>query len=170
MTFKEYDFYFQTILETEDPEAPYDDEFYLNYTRLNYSRMKRWLKTGVLSAELKEVLHTLDQDLDFVIITEPWCGDAAHIVPFLELMAAETDRITTEYVLRDAEPFMINDYLTGTSKSIPKVVIRDENGKDLAVWGPRPKSCQTVYDFHKENKSDKETLLVRTAPQSRRSC
>jgi hypothetical protein len=161
MTFIEYEYYFRTILETEDPEPPYDDEFYLNYTRLNHSRTKRWLKTAELLPETKDALHSLDRDLDWLIITEPWCGDAAHIVPIIELMAMETDRITTSYELRDSEPFSINNYMTnGTSKSIPKLVIRDDEGKDLFVWGPRPAECQAVYDHHREAKSDRETMLT----------
>ena len=26
------------------------------------------------------------------------------------------------------------------------MVIRDENGKDLAVWGPRPAACQVIFN------------------------
>src|SRR5690606_37230624 len=91
------------------------------------------------------------------VITEPWCGDAAHSVPFIQLAAQLNPLITVEYELRDSEPFRINDYLTGGSKSIPKLIIRDDQGNDLATWGPRPVECQKLFDQLKIDQADFET-------------
>ncbi len=53
----------------------------LIYAKLNWSRMNRWLKVGTLSDEIKETLSKVDTVQHWVVITEPWCGDAAHIAP-----------------------------------------------------------------------------------------
>ncbi|MBX3240893.1 MAG: thioredoxin family protein [Chitinophagaceae bacterium] len=162
MNFKEYQAYFQDILQSPRPAPPYDNPDYLNYTKLNWSRMNRWLKRGILQDNLKTVIEKAGVQ-QWIIITEPWCGDAAHSVPFLEMMARLNRNITVEYELRDSEPFRINEYLTNGSKSIPKLIIRDTEGNDLGTWGPRPAACQVLYNKLATEKADFET--VKTALQ-----
>lgn len=147
MTFQDYSNYFKNIIETpsDRQSAPYDNTDYIDYTKLNWSRMNRWLKTGKLSAQLRDAMRTVNTPQHWIVITEPWCGDAAHSVPFIELAARENPLITVSYELRDSKPFRINNYLTLGSKSIPKLVIQDAQGNDLRNWGPRPKDCQRVY-------------------------
>lgn len=53
--------------------------------------------------------------------------------------------IKIDYQLRDTEPFLIERYLTNGTKSIPKLIIADNNHNDLSVWGPRPADCQALY-------------------------
>jgi hypothetical protein len=145
MNFSAYQQYFQSIIENPAPSVPYDKPAYFDYAKLNWSRMNRWLKVGVLSGEIRETLSKIDTVQHWVVITEPWCGDAAHIVPFFQLITLWNPLIEIDYQLRDSEPFLINDYLTGQSKSIPKLIIRNEQDQDLAVWGPRPAECQLLY-------------------------
>ena len=159
MNFSQYQSHFQDILHNEAPAAPYDNPDYFNYTKLNWSRMNRWLKTGQLSEEIKEIISSIHGKQSWIVITEPWCGDAAHIVPFIEMMAQLNDNITLSYELRDSEPNRIEQYLTnGKSKSIPKLIIQNEKGEDLAVWGPRPAACQIIYDELHAKNVDFETL------------
>ncbi|HKG07153.1 MAG TPA: thioredoxin family protein [Pedobacter sp.] len=158
MNFQEYQQQFVAILTDAAPAAPYDNPAYLDYTKLNWSRMNRWLKQGVLSDELKTVVSSISTPRHWIIITEPWCGDAAHIVPFLHMAAELNPLITVEYQLRDTEPFLINDYLTNGGKAIPKLIIRDEAGLDLANWGPRPAACQILYHRLTAEKADFETV------------
>lgn len=161
MTFSDYQAYFEGILNATLAQAPYDNPDYFNYTKLNWSRMNRWLKMGQIQGAIVDALNSIQTPQKWIIITEPWCGDAAHVVPFIEMIARLNPLIQTEYVLRDTPPLIINDYLTnGKSKSIPKLVMRDENGKDLAVWGPRPAACQVVYDELHRQEVDFETLKI----------
>ena len=147
MTFQEYSSYFKNLIITPfDKQAPpYNNADYINYTKLNWSRTNRWLKTGKLSEELKNAVREINTPQQWIVITEPWCGDAAHSVPFIELASTKNPLITVSYELRDSEPFRINDYLTHGAKSIPKLVIQDIKGNDLGSWGPRPKGCQDLY-------------------------
>lgn len=160
MTFQDYLDYFRSIIDksNEDQTAPYDNPDYIEYTRMNWSRMNRWLKTGRLSEELTGIVKDIREPQTWIVITEPWCGDAAHSVPFFHMLAGLNPLIRVEYELRDSEPFRINQYLTNGSKSIPKVIFRNAAGEDLAVWGPRPAGCQEVYDRLTEEKADFETV------------
>jgi|SRR5690606_5038490 len=160
MDFQTYLAEFGRILDDPTPPAPYDNAAYLDYARLNWSRMNRWLKKGTLSGSLIETIERIQRPQQWIVITEPWCGDAAHSVPFIQLAAQLNPLIAVNYELRDSEPFRINEYLTNGSKSIPKLVIRDSQGADLATWGPRPVECQKLYDQLKAENADFETQKV----------
>lgn len=162
MNFQEYRAYFESILKKAETEqqAPYDNPDYLDYTKLNWSRMNRWFKTGKLSGELVETIKKIKSPQHWIIITEPWCGDAAHNIPFLEMMADHNPLISISYELRDTEPFLIDQYLTNGTKSIPKLIIRDEQGKDMGTWGPRPRDCQKMYVNLINEKADFEKVKV----------
>ena len=62
--------------------------------------------------------------------------------------------------MRDNDNSEIESYLTNGSKSIPKLIIRDNDGKDLFVWGPRPFACQQQFDYGKENGLDLNELKI----------
>lgn len=162
MDFQSYLDIFGRILNNTVPQAPYDNAAYLDYTKLNWSRVNRWLKKGELSAKFVETVKGISQPQQWIVITEPWCGDAAHSVPFIQLAAELNPLISVDYELRDAEPFRINDYLTGGSKSIPKLIIRDNQGADLATWGPRPVECQKLFDRLKVENADFEQQKIAT--------
>lgn len=145
MDFQQYLDLFQDILSNPNAPAPYNNIDYLDYAKLNWTRQQRWLKTGVVDAVLAAFIAGIRKPQQWIIITEPWCGDASHTVPFIHKLTQLNPLINVSYQLRDAEPFLIEQYLTNGGKAIPKLVIRDEEGKDLLVWGPRPEECQVLY-------------------------
>jgi hypothetical protein len=144
MNFDAYHALFKEILDSKNPVAPYDKSDYLNYVKLNLSRSNRWLKTAQILSEIKEKIVSIKEEQNWILITEPWCGDASHSVPFIFLLSELSHKIKLEIQLRDSNS-EIEKYLTNGGKSIPILVIRDKNLKDLAVWGPRPKVCQALY-------------------------
>ena len=122
--------------------------------------MNRWMKTGKLSADLQVAMQKIDTPKRWIIITEPWCGDAAHNIPFLQMAAEANKLITVSYELRDAAPYRIDQYRTNGTKSIPKLILRNADGKDLGSWGPRPAACQLRYNRLKEEQAPFETVKV----------
>lgn len=142
---------FDKILNKEFTEAPYDKEDYFNYVELNEKRQNRWLKKGEIQSELKGIIESIDEEQKWVLITEPWCGDASQSNPFIFLMSELNDKITLEIQLRDAEDSEIDNYLTNGGKSIPKLIARNKNGEDLFTWGARPATAQ---EFVMEMKND----------------
>lgn len=150
MTFEEYLNYFEQIILNPEQYPVYQDENYYNYSKLNWSRTNRWLNKFEPNDELKALISSIQEPQTWIIITEPWCGDAAHSVPQLINMVENNANIKVDIQLRDEEPFVIENYLTNGGKSIPKLIIRDANNNDLAVWGPRPQKLQELYLFWKE--------------------
>lgn len=150
MTFQEYLDYFEQILAAPQDVDPYGDEEYFNYTKLNWSRMNRWLKRFEPNNDIKNLIGSITEPQHWIVITEPWCGDAAHSVPQLYQMVKNNPNIDFEIQLRDTEPFLIEDYLTNGGKSIPKLVIRNDVGHDKVIWGPRPEKLQDMFLESKE--------------------
>ncbi len=146
MTFQDYQDLFDDILDGKVTSPPYDDEHFLEYTKLNKSRQNRWLKKGEINHELQGIVERINKPQHWILITEPWCGDASHSVPFICMLAQLNPNINLEIQLRDADNSEIGNYLTNESKSIPILVVRDANGKDLFRWGPRPEKCQEVFN------------------------
>ncbi|MBO9618250.1 MAG: thioredoxin family protein [Niabella sp.] len=159
MTFQQYQDYFDAILNTSEPQPPYDNESYLQYAKLNGSRSQRWLKQNPLTEATKKIVTAIAQKQQWVVITEPWCGDAAHIVPILYLMSQLNDKIDFKLQLRDTDS-EIEQYLTHGTRSIPILVVRDEKGTDLFHWGPRPAAAKKVYEELKEQQADFEAAKI----------
>ena len=151
MKWDEYLVKFEEVLDGKNVQHPYDDPTYVYYVKLNSSRVNRWLKTGALNIETTDILDKINCHQKWILITEPWCGDAANIAPIIDLMAEYSDKIDFEIELRDGDTHLIDNYLTNGGKSIPILVARDENNKDVFVWGPRPKECQEMVLLNKDS-------------------
>jgi len=117
-----------------------------HYTELNVQRMHRLDKTVKLQPALAAAAAGLQGQYIWLIITEGWCGDAAQLVPVIEAVAqASQGHLTTRYVLRDEHPALIDQYLTGTSRAIPKLVVLDPATRaEITHWGPRPAPAQAL--------------------------
>lgn len=160
MNYQTYLQVFDEILSASNPLPPYDNADYLEYTRLNHTRMKRWTKTLQLDDELVELIKRIKEKQHWIVIVEPWCGDVAPSLPFILRLIEQNPLLSYDLQLRDSEPFLINDYLTNGTKSIPKLVVRNEQGDDLFTWGPRPAAAQQLMDRLKAANVDFETMKI----------
>lgn len=124
----------------------------INYTKLNERRMRRWNKNLKISSTLKKKLLEFKLKVTWLVITESWCGDAAHILPVFNKIAAVNSNINYRVVLRDENPQLINAFLTFGSKAIPKlIVIDDTSGEVLETYGPRPSEASRYVSRFKAN-------------------
>jgi hypothetical protein len=158
ITWEDYLHLFEQILSGESDNEIYNKPDYLEFIKLNQSRMNRWLKTGKIHPEVHQAIHNISAPQTWYLITEPWCGDAAHSVPFIYLMAQENKYIDLRIVLRDDNHEFIDAYLTNGGRSIPKLVSRNENDEDLFVWGPRPKDSAVIHAALKAKNADFDTI------------
>ena len=131
--------------------GPNQSEAYVYYTKLNLQRMNRLNKTITIPTELSELIAQKAQHWTWLIITEPWCGDAAQCVPALEKLALCSPNIQTKYILRDENPEVMDAYLTNGGRSIPKLICLDVQLQEVFTWGPRPDVIQAVMNDLKAN-------------------
>lgn len=159
MTKESYLLHFDNILSSHWNEAPYNDSHFIHYVKMNKSRQDRWMKNADLTPETKHFMQSWDLPTRWIVITEPWCGDAAHVLPFLFKMCELNVHISMEIQLRDGSDSEIEKYLTNGGKAIPILIVRDLQGNDLFHWGPRPKACQEMVDLTKNSGASQEELM-----------
>lgn len=121
-----------------------------NYTKLNDRRMKRWDKTVKISEELQQKIKEYNQKATWLVITESWCGDAAHVVPVLNKIAELNPNINLKIVLRDENLELMDMFLTNGGRAIAKVIMIDDiTGKVLNTYGPRPSEATSYVNRFK---------------------
>lgn len=109
------------------------------YTMLNDRRMKRWDKTVKVSEVAKTNIEAFTKKATWLVITESWCGDAAHIMPVINKVAELNPNIDYKVVLRDDNDDLMNAFLTNGGKSIPKLIMIDNETQEVVnTFGPRP--------------------------------
>ncbi len=144
--------------------GPDQSEDMVAYTRLNLARTVRNEKTVKLLPELLDVLGKLPP-MNWLVITEPWCGDSSQVMPVLGLMADAAPNVRMRIVLRDEHVGLMDRYLTHGGRSIPKLIVFDPQGKELFNWGPRPQTAQDMVwankDLPAERQLPKEELYAK---------
>jgi hypothetical protein len=78
----------------------------------------------------------------FLVIAEDWCGDASSSIPVLARFVQDVPGFELRIVKRDEHPELMDRYLTNGSRSIPIVIVLDEQFQELGHWGPRPSVLQ----------------------------
>ena len=128
-------------------------EAYINYTLLNDRRMKRWDKTLKFSEASLNTLISFPSKVNWLVLTESWCGDASPALPVMHKMCELNPNISLRIILRDEHPELMQRFLTNGAMSIPKLIqLGPGNQRVLGTWGPRStKATQLVDAFKKEN-------------------
>ena len=135
-----------TFLQPEKSTAPKYSDSLMEYTRLNAVRMNRLDKTTEIIPELKDVITQINKPQTWLVLTEGWCGDAAQIIPALHKVASLNENIALGFLLRDDNLELMDMYLTnGKSRSLPKLIVLDDNNNELFNWGPRPVVLQELF-------------------------
>ncbi|CAN5414580.1 thioredoxin family protein [soil metagenome] len=127
-----------------------------NYLLLNFQRAKRIDKLFQIGYDLKIEVSKVYQPVNWIVISEFWCGDAAQNLGILEKAASfSAGKIQLRIVKRDQHEELMNSFLTNGSKSIPKLIQFDNHGNISGIWGPRPKEAQNLV---KDLKNNPETV------------
>ena len=139
LTFNQYLDLTKSIIESENPTGLYAKESTLRYTKSNWERINKTLAETKISQRLYNLLSELKEEWVWLVLSEPWCGDASWGVPALYLFASSSDKIDFRIILRDEHLDIMSAYQTNGGNSIPKFVcFRKSDMKELGTWGPRP--------------------------------
>ena len=150
-TYKAYRQLIDELFDQHKTTGEDHSEAMLNYTKLNLSRMNRLDKRSRLTEDTIQQLAQINRPVTWLVITEGWCGDAAQIVPVLNHMALENEKISLRFILRDQYHEVIDAFLTNDARSIPKIIVLDtETSEVLYSWGPRPIEVQKMVLDAKE--------------------
>lgn len=149
MSYQEYRQLVDDLAENNSTTGHDKSEAFTDFTKLNQRRIKRWDKTLKLSDEALQAIKIYNKKTTWLLITESWCGDAAHIVPVINKVAEQNDNIILKLVLRDDNDDLMNEFLTNGGKSIPKLIALDENLNVIDTFGPRPSYATKLVEEYK---------------------
>lgn len=149
ISYQDYRSMVHDLVEQRSTTGADKSEALINYTMLNDRRMKRWDKTIKVSEELKNRVSSFQGHVTWLVITESWCGDAAHVIPVLNKIAELSEQIDLKLVLRDENEALMNQFLTNGGRAIAKLIMIDNaTGEVLNTFGPRPsEATQLVNDY-----------------------
>ena len=152
-SYKAYREFVLRLVENNSASGNDKSEAMANYTMLNDRRMKRWDKTVKVSQDIQDEVAKINDKITWLVLSETWCGDAAHLLPVINKMAELNNNIDFKVVLRDENEALMNLFLTNGSKSIPKLIMIDNaSGTVLNTYGPRPsKATKLVNDYKNKN-------------------
>jgi hypothetical protein len=81
----------------------------------------------------------------FLVLAEDWCGDGIHTLPYLARLAEALPNLELRVLSRDGNPDLMETHLTEGTRSIPVVIILDEELREMGWWGPRPAALQDLF-------------------------
>jgi hypothetical protein len=77
-----------------------------------------------------------------LVLLEDWCGDAINTIPLLSVLAEAVPNFELRVLGRDANPDLMDAHLSNGSRSIPVVMILDQDFQEVGWWGSRPRELQ----------------------------
>lgn len=151
MSYEEYRSLVKDLLARGKSTGKSQTEDLLNYSKLNNSRMRRLDKTFKISEDTAENLRSITKNQIWIVLTEGWCGDAAHSLPVINKMVENSEGINLKILLRDENEELMNKFLTKGNKSIPKLIMLDADTNELInSWGPRPTEAAEMVNKQME--------------------
>tara|TARA_R110002074_G_scaffold197610_5_gene364722 strand:- start:6678 stop:7274 length:597 start_codon:yes stop_codon:yes gene_type:complete len=149
-TYLEYRKLVSDLSEKGESTGPLQTEELAQYTQLNNSRMRRWDKTLKFNEEAVAKIKSIKQKIEWVVLTESWCGDASPAIPVMYKITELNPNISLSLILRDENLNVMNQFLTNGSMSIPKLIAIDEEEVVVSTWGPRSINATKLVEAYKE--------------------
>ena len=152
MSYESYVEMIEHYVKTKSTSGANKSEALVEFTKLNQRRVKRWNKTLKLSDKLiNEVENFENLQVTWLVITESWCGDAAHILPVINKVASISNKINMRVVFRDENLELMDHFLTNGARSIPLLIaIDNETGAVIKTYGSRPEILTSMVREYKE--------------------
>lgn len=131
---------------------------YLFYARYNWARMELVHKAYTPSEALQATVAAIKAPQLWMVLTEDWCVDSAFCLPVIAEAANPNPNIDLRLLSRDANLDIMERYLTGGARSIPKLVAFGPDDTELFRWGPRPQEIQARRMALKEQGATSQEL------------
>src|SRR5699024_10287447 len=96
-----------------------------------------------------------EKNLRVVALAEVWCGHCMLCVPIL-LRLAEKTGMPVKILPRDENLELMDQYLTNEKRIIPIFVFIDEDGNEIAKWGPMSETTRAYVDNLKKDLPPKD--------------
>ncbi|MGZ8471482.1 MAG: thioredoxin family protein [Gemmatirosa sp.] len=136
---------------------------FLEQAQANAALWRDTYRLARVPADAAARLAALSGRWHLLVIVEDWCGDAVNTVPLLARLAELAPNVDLRVVGRDENPDLMEAHLTNGTRSIPVVLVLDEDYEESGWWGPRPAALQQwVMDEGMRLEKDERYRHVRT--------
>ena len=150
ISYSDYRALVSKLVEQNSTTGNEKTEALVNYTMLNDRRMRRWDRTLKISDKNKSQIENYKKKITWLVITESWCGDAAHVMPVINKAAELNNNINYRIVLRDGNDALMNQFLTNGGKAIAKLIMIDNDTNNVVnTFGPRPTLATELVNTYK---------------------
>lgn len=96
-----------------------------------------------LPDDVVQAARSLPGTWHLLALSEDWCGDAVNILPVVSRFVDELPNVDVRVLARDENLDLMDTHLTnGRSRSIPVVILYDDDFRERGWWGPRPGELQ----------------------------
>ncbi|MDB5272292.1 MAG: hypothetical protein JWO58_659 [Chitinophagaceae bacterium] len=147
-TYTQYRQLIDQLLAKNNTTGTNQSAFYIDYTRQNVERMKQ--AEQLINIPM-DAISKITKPLEFLVISEGWCGDASYVVPVIAALAKALPAIDLKIILRDEHLDIMDKFLTNGGRSIAKLIVIDPmTHQVLADWGPRPIGAQEIVTEMKQ--------------------
>ena len=119
----------------------YEGETFADFIARPIKNQALWLalaKRVEIPLEISARVDALGGNWHLLVLSEDWCGDAVNIVPIVAKLADSVTNMDVRLLARDQNLDIMDAHLTGTSRSIPVIILLNDKFQECGWWGPRP--------------------------------
>ncbi len=145
--------------KSPDGKEP-DERKMIHYLNYNWERQGHVHNNYGPSEDLRAAVGSIAEPQRWMVLTEPWCGDSAFLLPVIAEAGAINEDVTLRILLRDDNLDIMDQYLTEGSRSIPKLVAFGPDDRERFTWGPRPDAAQQQFEELRGEYEDKHEMIA----------
>jgi hypothetical protein len=126
-------------------ERYYKGETFADFMSRPIANHALWLAVTnrvLIPLDVSARIEALGGHWHLLVLSEDWCGDAVNIVPIVGRLAGSVSNMDMRILARDENLDIMDAHLTGTSRSIPIVILLNQWFHECGWWGPRPFALQ----------------------------
>ena len=126
--------------------AAMDFSSYLESVEKNRELWHEIYSRASVVPELVSEARGIEGTWHLLALSEDWCGDAVNLLPVVARLTEEVAGLDLRVLPRDENLDLMDAHLTdGRSRSIPIVLLLDEDFVERGWWGPRPEPIQEWF-------------------------
>ncbi|HEX7120966.1 MAG TPA: thioredoxin family protein [Gemmatimonadaceae bacterium] len=104
------------------------------------------VRRAAVSPDALRRVRTLHGAWHLLVLTEDWCSDGVHTLPFLARLSQLTLNLDLRVLGRDRHPALMDEHKSGHARAIPVVMILDDECIERGWWASRPSELQALID------------------------
>lgn len=119
-----------------------DFESYVAGAQKNKDLWLALYRTLPLPEEVVQRAAAIPGRWHILVLSEDWCSDAMSSVPLIQRLVERVPSLDLRILARDRNDDLMAAHLTNGTRSIPVVMVLDEDFEERGWWGPRPAALQ----------------------------